>query len=157
MKRIVPALVMALLAALILSGCRASTAPETPSAARRLSCVQPSSLTGLCPAGGAKVAMCRTDESGAITTVELIDIDDDCRHWTDYSGGEGVYFVDGYSRTFASEDRARIMEFFMTRDDDAQELIKSPAIKKKLQHMSSAVRSVFDTSGWESVRWERLL
>lgn len=65
--------------------------------------------------------------------------------------------VKGYSRTFASEDRARIMEFFMMRDDDAQELIKSPAIKKKLQHMSSAVRSVFDTSGWENVRWERLL
>lgn len=84
--------------------------------------------------------------------------DPDSRRWTYYSGGdEGVYFVDGYSRTFASEDRARIMEFFMTRDDDAQELIKSPAIKKKLQHMSSAVRSVFDTSGWESVRWERLL
>lgn len=136
--------------------------------------------------------MCRTDESGETTAVELdydlrfLDIaafdasgsrmlahfylspysskcgsaifDPDCRHWTYYSGGnEGVYFADGYSRTFASEDRARIMEFFMTRDDDAQELIKSPAIKKKLQHMSSAVRSVFDTSGWESVRWERLL
>lgn len=383
MKRIVQALFMALLAALILSGCRASTAPETPDAARRLDCVQPSSLTGLCPAGGAKVAMCRTDESGAITTVELVDLDadsvaaetelegewtvqqqsfcdkrialcdrehnmwrflspdladlgtvkvetcdgyfsydakgyyflrddvlcrtelesgetqaveldydlrfldiaafdasgsrmlahfylspysskcgsaifdpvtgefyllcaeryqavfsdeeiksgfgtsgctyergawqnialdirlayeldgivchelwhatenhilscdyslftvegwaqlnpqgfsyyegydysdPDSRRWTYYSGGdEGVYFADGYSRTFASEDRARIMEFFMTRDDDAQELIKSPAIKKKLQHMSSAVRSVFDTSGWESVRWERLL
>ena len=383
MKRIVQALVMALLAALILSGCRASTAPETPSAARRLDCVQPSSLTGLCPAGSAKVALCRTDESGEVTTVELVDLDadsvaaekeldgewvlqqqsfcdkrialcdrehnmwrflspnladlgtvkvetcdgyfsydaksyyflrddvlcrtelesgetqaveldydlrfldiaafdasgsrmlahfylspysskcgsaifdpvtgefsmlcaeryqavfsdeeiksgfgtsgctyergawqnialdirlayeldgivchelwhatenhilscdyslftvegwaqlnpqgfsyyegydysdPDSRRWTYYSGGdEGVYFADGYSRTFASEDRARIMEFFMTRDDDAQELIKSPAIKKKLQHMSSAVRSVFDTSGWESVRWERLL
>ena len=383
MKRIVQALFMALLAALILSGCKASTAPETPDAARRLSCVQPSSLTGLCPAGSAKVALCRTDESGAVTTVELVDIDadsvaaekeldgewalqqqsfcdkrialcdrehnmwqllspnladlgtvkvetcdgyfsydaksyyflrddvlcrtelesgettaveldydlrfldiaafdasgsrmlahfylspysskcgsaifdpvtgefsmlcaeryqavfsdeeiksgfgtsgctyergawqnialdirlayeldgivchelwhatenhilscdyslftvegwaqlnpqgfsyyegydysdPDSRRWTYYSGGdEGVYFVDGYSRTFASEDRARIMEFFMTRDDDAQELIKSPAIKKKLQHMSSAVRSVFDTSGWENVRWERLL
>lgn len=84
--------------------------------------------------------------------------DPDSRRWTYYSGGdEGVYFVDGYSRTFASEDRARIMEFFMTRDDDAQELIKSPAIKKKLQHMSSAVRSAFDDSGWENVRWERLL
>ena len=383
MKRIVQALVMALLAALILSGCRASTAPETPSAARRLDCVQPSSLTGLCPAGSAKVALCRTDESGEVTTVELVDLDadsvaaekeldgewvlqqqsfcdkrialcdrehnmwrflspnladlgtvkvetcdgyfsydaksyyflrddvlcrtelesgettaveldydlrfldiaafdasgsrmlahfylspysskcgsaifdpvtgefsmlcaeryqavfsdeeiksgfgtsgctyergawqnialdirlayeldgivchelwhatenhilscdyslftvegwaqlnpqgfsyyegydysdPDSRRWTYYSGGdEGVYFADGYSRTFASEDRARIMEFFMTRDDDAQELIKSPAIKTKLQHMSSAVRSVFDTSGWESVRWERLL
>ena len=84
--------------------------------------------------------------------------DPDSRRWTYYSGGdEGVYFVDGYSRTFASEDRARIMEFFMTRDDDAQELIKSPAIKKKLQHMSSAVRSAFDDSGWENVRWERFL
>lgn len=77
MKRIVQALFMALLAALILSGCKASTAPETPDAARRLSCVQPSSLTGLCPAGSAKVAMCRTDESGAVTTVELVDIDAD--------------------------------------------------------------------------------
>lgn len=291
MKRIVQALFMALLAALILSGCKASTAPETPDTARRLSCAQRSSLTGLCPAGSAKVALCRTDESGAIKAAELeydlrfldiaafdaagsrmlarfylspysskcgsaifdpvtgelsmlcaeryqavfsdeeiksgfgtsgctyergawqniaLDIrlayeldgivchelwhatenhilscdyslftvegwaqlnpqgfsyyegydysDPDSRRWTYYSGGdEGVYFVDGYSHTFASEDRARIMEFFMTRDDDAQELIKSPAIKKKLQHMSSAVRSVFDTSGWESVRWERLL
>ncbi len=77
MKRIVQALFMALLAALILSGCKASTAPETPDAARRLSCVQPSSLTGLCPAGSAKVALCRTDESGAVTTVELVDIDAD--------------------------------------------------------------------------------
>lgn len=77
-KRIVPALVMALLAALILSGCRASTAPETTSAARKLSCAQPSSLTGLCPAGGAKVAMCRTDESGETTAVEL---DYDLRFW----------------------------------------------------------------------------
>lgn len=76
-KRIVQALFMALLAALILSGCKASTAPETPDAARRLSCVQPSSLTGLCPAGSEKVAMCRTDESGAVTTVELVDIDAD--------------------------------------------------------------------------------
>lgn len=76
-KRIVQALFMALLAALILSGCKASTAPETPDAARRLSCVQPSSLTGLCPAGSAKVALCRTDESGEVTTVELVDLDAD--------------------------------------------------------------------------------
>lgn len=82
----------------------------------------------------------------------------DSRKWTYYSGGsEGVYFVDSYSKTFASEDRARLMEFFMTRDDDAQELIKSPAIKKKLQQMSRAVRSAFDTSGWGLPRWERFL
>lgn len=84
--------------------------------------------------------------------------DPDGRRWTYYSGGdEGVYFVDGYSRVNAKEDRARIMEYFMTRDDDARELIKSPAIEKKLRHMSEAIRKNFDTSGWENVRWERLL
>lgn len=186
MKRIVPALVMALLAALILSGCRASTAPETPSAARRLSCVQPSSLTGLCPAGGAKVAMCRTDESGAITTVELIDIDaDSVAAETELEGEWTVQQQSLCDKRIALCDREHNMwqllspdladlgtvkvetcdgyfsydakSYYFLRDDDAQELIKSPAIKKKLQHMSSAVRSVFDTSGWESVRWERLL
>lgn len=185
-KRIVPALVMALLAALILSGCRASTAPETPSAARRLSCVQPSSLTGLCPAGGAKVAMCRTDESGAITTVELIDIDaDSVAAETELEGEWTVQQQSFCDKRIALCDREHNMwqllspdladlgtvkvetcdgyfsydakSYYFLRDDDAQELIKSPAIKKKLQHMSSAVRSVFDTSGWESVRWERLL
>lgn len=185
-KRIVPALVMALLAALILSGCRASTAPETPSAARRLSCVQLSSLTGLCPAGGAKVALCRTDESGAITTVELIDIDDDSvAAETELEGEWTVQQQSFCDKRIALCDREHNMwqllspdladlgtvkvetcdgyfsydakSYYFLRDDDAQELIKSPAIKKKLQHMSSAVRSVFDTSGWESVRWERLL
>ena len=84
--------------------------------------------------------------------------DPDGRRWTYYSGGdEGVYFVDSYSRVNAKEDRARIMEYFMTRDDDARELIKAPAIEKKLRHMSEAIRNNFDTSGWENVRWERLL
>lgn len=83
--------------------------------------------------------------------------DPDARRWTYYSGGdEGIYFVDSYSRVNAKEDRARIMEYFMTRDDDAQELIKAPAIEKKLRHMSRAIRDNFDTSGWENVRWERL-
>lgn len=86
------------------------------------------------------------------------DAADSDERWTYYSGGsEGVYFVDDYSKTFEGEDRARIMEFFMTRDDDARELIKSPAMKAKLRHMCRAIRAVFDTDGWENVRWERLL
>ena len=65
--------------------------------------------------------------------------------------------MDSYACVARTEDRARIMEFFMTREDDAQLLIQSPFIRQKLQMMCDAVRSAFDTTGWEDVRWERLL
>ena len=55
------------------------------------------------------------------------------------------------------EDRARIMEYLMTRDDAAELLIQSPFIRQKLRIMCNAVRSAFDTTGWEDIRWERLL
>ena len=78
--------------------------------------------------------------------------------WTLYvSPIEDVYFVDSYSCVAATEDRARIMEFFMTHEDDAAQLIRSPHIRQKLQWMCSAVRAHFDTGGWENVCWERLL
>lgn len=68
-----------------------------------------------------------------------------------------VYFVDSYACVDEKEDRARIMEYFMTHDDEAELLIQSPAIRKKLELMCRAIRSTFDTSSWENVRWERLL
>ena len=49
------------------------------------------------------------------------------------------------------------MEYFMTFDDESQILIQSPFIRRKLLMMCDAVRSTFDTDGWENVRWERLL
>lgn len=49
------------------------------------------------------------------------------------------------------------MEYFMTHDDEAELLIQSSAIRKKLELMCRAIRSTFDTSSWENVRWERLL
>ena len=52
---------------------------------------------------------------------------------------------------------ARIMEFFMTHDDEAELLIQSPYIRAKLQIMCDAVRRYFDTAGWGTPRWERLL
>lgn len=68
-----------------------------------------------------------------------------------------VRFVDTYSCVAATEDRARIMEFFMTHDDEAELLIQSPYIRAKLQIMCDAVRRYFDTAGWGTPRWERLL
>ena len=53
------------------------------------------------------------------------------------------------------EDRARIMEYIMTHEEEARLLMQSPFLREKLQIMCDAVRSAFDTAGWEDVRWER--
>ena len=83
---------------------------------------------------------------------------DTAQPWTLYSSApEDVRFVDTYSCVAATEDRARIMEFFMTHDDEAELLIQSPYIRAKLQIMCDAVRRYFDTAGWGTPRWERLL
>lgn len=70
---------------------------------------------------------------------------------------ERLCFVDGYAQVDEHEDRTRIMEYFMTHTDEAKLLIQSPAIRQKLQRMCDAIRNNFDTSGWDSVRWEELL
>ena len=83
---------------------------------------------------------------------------DPAQPWTLYSSApEDVRFVDTYSCVAATEDRARIMEFFMTHDDEAELLIQSPYIRAKLQIMCDAVRRYFDTAGWGTPRWEQLL
>lgn len=71
------------------------------------------------------------------------------------AGDQEVYFVDDYSKTFPKEDRARIMEYVMGQDSLAQSLLTSPAIRQKLQLMDQGIRSAFDTSDWEEVRWMR--
>ena len=73
------------------------------------------------------------------------------------SDPEDIHFVDNYGCVNRQEDRARIMEYIMTFEQEAQLLIQSPYIRQKLQMMCDAVRSAFDTTGWEDVRWERLL
>lgn len=73
------------------------------------------------------------------------------------SDPEDIHFVDNYGCVNRQEDRARIMEFFMTFEEESQILIQSPFIRQKLQMMCDATRSAFDTTGWEDVRWEQLL
>ena len=77
--------------------------------------------------------------------------------WTMFDNGEGVYFVDSYAKLAAQEDRARIMEYFMVHEDEAGLLIQSDAIRQKLEWLCRAVRECFDTAGWETPRWEKLL
>ncbi len=68
-----------------------------------------------------------------------------------------TYFVDGYGKTFAYEDRARLMEYVMYSDRYARMIIKRPAMRSKLSAMAEAVRAVFDTKDWGEAPWERYL
>lgn len=95
---------------------------------------------------------------GFTYTYDATLIDSERMGWTLYGGSlENVYFVDSYAQVDEREDRARIMEYFMVHTDEAELLIQSPAIRQKLQRMCNAIRSNFDTNGWDSVRWEELL
>lgn len=75
--------------------------------------------------------------------------------WTYDSSGRQCYFVDAYSRINSREDRARLMEYVMT--EDASDLLKSPALREKLQIMSRTIRKKFDTTGWKTPHWERYI
>ncbi len=70
---------------------------------------------------------------------------------------EDTYFIDAYAKTFASEDRARIMEYMMSFNYEAKELSECPHIMEKLRVMARILRLGFDTSGWETPRWEQYL
>lgn len=58
---------------------------------------------------------------------------------------KNVYFIDSYSRTYANEDRARIVEYFMGKDKDMiKELKKSPHIIKKVEKINRIISDVFE-------------
>jgi len=75
--------------------------------------------------------------------------------WTYVGGDPEVYFVDDYSKTYAKEDRARIMEYVMDNDGLAQAVLAHPVLRQKLEIMDQGIRYAFDTTGWDEVRWMR--
>ena len=77
--------------------------------------------------------------------------------WLYFSTAEDVYFVDAYSTMNPREDRARIMEYIMGAEDEADALAQCPVIRRKLEIMAAAVRAGFDTAGWGVARWEQPL
>lgn len=70
--------------------------------------------------------------------------------------GETQAFVDGFSMTFAKEDRARIFEMAMTEGN--QNLFTSPIMQKKLQQICEGLRQACK---WEKTEielpWEQYL
>ncbi len=82
--------------------------------------------------------------------------DNDSVHWTYYDWRkDGVYFVDAYAKTYAKEDRSRIMEKVMGDPSLADDLMKNDTMKAKLNFMCDVVRKTFDTTGWGELYWER--
>lgn len=60
---------------------------------------------------------------------------------------KSVYFIDNYSHTYDKEDRARIVEFFMTLDDETKnELKKSPHLLKKVNKLNEVIEETFSIS-----------
>lgn len=73
-----------------------------------------------------------------------------------YYDGYDDYFVDVYSRTFPTEDRARIMEYAMIGADFCFDTYKG--LEKKLDYYCQCIREGFDTTGWpETTKWEEIL
>ncbi|MBE5927120.1 MAG: hypothetical protein E7270_09185 [Lachnospiraceae bacterium] len=67
------------------------------------------------------------------------------------------YYLDNYSLTYPTEDRARIFENLMNVDSWYPDYNEMPLIKDKLNFYAECIRETFDTTGWENVEWERYL
>ena len=69
---------------------------------------------------------------------------------------ESGYFLDEYSMTFASEDRAQLMSAAM--ENKAQEFEAGSGRRAKLQFYADCIRDCFNTEGWpETTLWEQVL
>ncbi len=73
-----------------------------------------------------------------------------------FTDGYEGWFVDLYSRTFAREDRARILEYAMVSSDWT--FSSAPRRLAKLEYLCACIRDSFDTTGWpEQTIWEATL
>lgn len=71
-----------------------------------------------------------------------------------------IWFIDPYSKTFAMEDRARLMETLLqdSRDSSAQKSFSSPHIQAKLRFYFYTLRQAFENGRWpEETVWEAKL
>lgn len=65
---------------------------------------------------------------------------------------EDIYFIDSYSMTFPTEDRATLFEAVMT---DQIDLEQTPYLADKMEYYSECIRKTFDTDEWDkAVPWE---
>ena len=72
---------------------------------------------------------------------------------------ENTYFIDSYSQTYPTEDRARLFEYLMYNDDEEySDYLAVPNLQNKLKFFFEAIRKGFDCSTWpEKTVWEEKL
>ena len=72
-----------------------------------------------------------------------------------YTGDvNSVYFIDSYSKTYLTEDLARLMEYDMAMPET--EYMSSVHIQEKLNFYYDAIRTVWDTATWPDLTfWEK--
>ncbi len=69
----------------------------------------------------------------------------------------GDWFIDGYSTTYPTEDRARILEY-ATNSRGGWMFLERPGLQAKLQYYCACIRDAFDTTGWPEVTaWEEAI
>ena len=72
-----------------------------------------------------------------------------------FNDGYDAWFMDLYSRTYAKEDRCRILEHAMVGNTW---MFSTPQRRAKLQYLCDCIRDSFDTTGWpETTFWEQAL
>lgn len=75
-----------------------------------------------------------------------------------YADISNVYFVDGYSTTFASEDMARIFENLFAAQSELPYFFESPNLMIKAQYLCAVIRECLPSvSSSEEVIWERFV
>ena len=79
--------------------------------------------------------------------------------YTYSSAKEKAYFVDTYSMSKATEDRARLFEYLMRYDKEyGSKYMESEAMRRKLHLYFESIRNCFDTTGWpDETVWEHKL
>ena len=71
-----------------------------------------------------------------------------------------AYFIDQYSQTYPTEDRARLFEYLMYPDEDGTDYgyLKAANLQRKLEFYFDVIRKCFDTDKWpERTVWEEKL
>jgi hypothetical protein len=71
-----------------------------------------------------------------------------------YADTGNAYFIDDYSMTFSTEDRARLFEYIMQDDRGYLDWENEPHLRQKMNCYATWIRAVFDTTGWENILWE---
>ena len=70
--------------------------------------------------------------------------------------GDGRYFINMFSMSYAREDRATVFEYACM--EGSEEVFASPIVQGKLQQVSAAIRDAFDIKGTDvKLLWEQYI